>query len=60
MKVKGFWVETGRKIARDQKRHAQRGAVAHPLTFGVVWAVKALLWDAPRALVRMTQRGRGR
>lgn len=55
-----FWHETSRKITRDQKRHAQHGAVAHPLTFGVVWAVKGLLWDAPRALVRMIQRGRVR
>lgn len=55
-----FWHETSRKITRDQKRHAQRGAVRHPLTFGVVWAVKALLWDAPRALVRMIQRERVR
>lgn len=52
-KSKGFWRETGRKIALNHKRMAQRHAVAYPVLFALAWLVKVLLWDVPRAIVRV-------
>lgn len=50
--LKGFWRETGRKVVKAQKLKAQGWFVRHPLTFGLAWGVKGLVYDLPAWGVR--------
>jgi hypothetical protein len=49
---KGFWRETGTKVARHQKHRVQKWFSHHPTTFLFAWGTKALVWDVPAVTIR--------
>jgi hypothetical protein len=53
MEGKGIWGETTQRVGRFWQVRAQLFAAEHPVLFFLAWGLKALLWNLPRALVRL-------
>lgn len=50
--LKGFWAETGGKVARHQKTRVQSWFMRHPTTFLFAWGTKGLVYNVPKATIR--------